>query len=153
MNTIGNRAPYILIIILAMLLLCLVADSAGAQSLIHCYALIELDENVPMDAVRAAWPYVRRGVGRQFSEIPSEITHYRIRPDHRAIILEALVDESELSAFFLYRVLAEATGYSTTQIETHVSIQGFNCGAGYSASRAAAAEYLRENAAEWELGE
>lgn len=116
---------------------------------VHCYVLIEIDPSIPAPAVALAWRAIR-GMGQQLGQ-PDLITHYRIRSDNRAVIVESVFDPAEVNRDAVVNRLSFETGYSHDQVTDALTFTPFSCWQGYQASQAAARAYLIDNAAAWEV--
>lgn len=115
---------------------------------VHCYVLVEVDPTIPQAAANAAW-LALRGMGQQIGQ-PDLITHFRVRPDLRAMIIESTFNPEELNRQTVINHVADATGYTRSQVDNNLTLAPFACWQGYAASRTAARQYLTDNAAEWE---
>lgn len=116
---------------------------------VHCYVLIEVSSSIPAGILADAWRSIR-AMGQQLGP-PNLITHYRLRMDNRAVLLESTFDPTEINRQAVINRLVEATGYTYSQVGSALSFTLFDCWQGYEASQAAARQYLRTHAAEWEI--
>jgi hypothetical protein len=96
-----------------------------------------------------AWGALK-GIGRQLSDQPAEMNHTRERLDQRALLIEALFEETEITREAIVATMADAVGLPEAAVDAVISYLIFAEGGTWAESNAAARQYLIDNAEDWE---
>lgn len=121
----------------------------------HGYVLIEAPPVLSDIEVRKVWQWFEKR-GKQTGDWPPHRTHWRIRPDNRAIILESLWSPTNLNFEMIVQGLHNLLPqYSEEQIRQAFrnSVTIFAEGGTWEESHDAAVAYVREHLSEWESAE